>query len=135
MKTAQLSMLVQLAAIDNELASQESNWLQRIGYGLGLQEKEIEAVFRKPQAFSSNLLHLSKEERFEFLYNLIQLMKIDGKVFLSEIDFCKKAAQKLGYQSGVVKALSSSIYADPGITADRNRLRRKADKYLKPSVA
>lgn len=131
MKRMQLSMLVQLATIDNELAGQESKWLQKIGESLGMQEQEIEEVFRKPHPLFSSFIHLSAEERFEYLYNLIQLMKIDGKIFLSEIDFCRKAAQKLGYQPGVVKALSSSIYADPSITADRSRLMKTAQKYLK----
>lgn len=130
MKRMQLSMLVQLATIDNELAGQESKWLQKIGQGLGMQEEEIEDVFRKPTPLFSSYQHLSSEERFEYLYNLIQLMKIDGKIFLSEIDFCKRAAQKLGYQPGVVKALSSSIYADPSITSDRSRLMEKSLKYL-----
>lgn len=130
MKRMQLSMLVQLATIDNELAGQESKWLQKIGQGLGMQEQEIEEVFRKPSPLFSNALHLSSEERFEYLYNLIQLMKIDGKIFLSEIDFCRKAAQKLGYQPGVVKALSSGIYGDPSITADRGRLMQTAQKYF-----
>lgn len=131
MKRMQLSMLVQLATIDNELAGQESQWLQKVGKGLGMQKEEIDEVFRKPHPLFSSFTHLSSEERFEYLYNLIQLMKIDGKIFLSEIDFCKKAAQKLGYEAGVVKALSSSIYGDPTITADRSRLMKKAAKYLK----
>ena len=134
MKTTQLSMLVRLATIDNELAGTESKWLQKIGVGLGLKEDEIEEVFRKPQ-HDNSFCHLSLEERFEYLYNLIQLMKIDGKIFLSEIDFCKKAAEKLGFESGVIKALSSRIYSDPSITADRALLFQKAQKYIKPTRA
>jgi uncharacterized tellurite resistance protein B-like protein len=135
MRKAQLSMLVQLATIDNELAASESKWLQKIGLGIGLKEEEIEEVFRKPNQASSSFLHLSIEERFEYLYNLIQLMKIDGKIFQSEIEFCKQAAEKLGFQAGVVKALSSSIYADPYITGDRNLLLKKAQSYYRTPVA
>lgn len=131
MKTAQLNMLVQLATIDNELAGSESQWLQKIGLGLGLQEDEIEEVFRKPKPIGKSFKHLSNEERFEYLYNLIQLMKIDGKVFLSEIDFCKRAAERLGFEAGVVKVLSGSIFADPSITADRSMLLKRAQKFLK----
>lgn len=136
MKKMQLGMLVQLATIDNELALSESSWLQKIGLGLGLNKNEIEEVFRNPaQKTFSSFSHLSTEERFEYLYNLIQLMKIDGKIFLSEIEFCKKAAEKLGFQASVVKALSSGIFADPSITADRGALLKKAQKYLKATVA
>lgn len=135
MKKTQLGMLVQLATIDNELALSESKWLQKIGLSIGLKENEIDEVFRKPYQTYSSFTHLSIEERFEYLYNLIQLMKIDGKIFLSEIEFCKKAAEKLGFQPGVVKALSSGIFADPAITADRGELLKKAQKYLKAPVA
>lgn len=135
MKKTQLGMLVQLATIDNELANSESKWLQKIGLGIGLKEDEIEEVFRKPHHGHASFSHLSTEERFEYLYNLIQLMKIDGKIFLSEIDFCKKAAEKLGFEPAVVKALSSGIFADPSITADRDQLLKKAMKYLKVQVA
>lgn len=135
MRKAQLSMLVQLATIDNELAASESKWLQKIGFSIGLKEAEIEEVFRKPFQNYTSFLHLSLEERFEYLYNLIQLMKIDGKVFKSEIEFCRKAAEKLGFQPGVVKALSSSIYADPYITGDRNQLLKKAQGYYKTPAA
>lgn len=134
MKKTQLGMLVQLATIDNELASSESRWLQKIGQGIGLKEDEIEEVFRKPSQSHTSFTHLSIEERFEYLYNLIQLMKIDGKIFLSEIDFCRKSAEKLGFQPGVVKVLSSGIFADPAITANRDDLLKKAQKYLKVPV-
>lgn len=129
MKKDQLGLLVQLATIDNELAGSECEWLQKIGKSLGLEKEEIEEVFRAPK--SGSLPYLSEEERFENLYNLIQLMKIDGKVFMSEIDFCKRAAEKLGYHSGVVKELSGRIYADPSITSDRSLLFKKAHHYFK----
>ena len=130
MKKAQmLTMLVQLATIDNELAGRESKWLMQLGQKNGLSQEEIADAFRN----SYNLPDfdsLAEEERFEYLYNLIQLMKIDGKVFLSEIDYCERLANKLGYKSGVVKALSGHIYSDPAITADRKMLMDKAKKYL-----
>ena len=62
---------------------------------------------------------------------MVQLMKIDGQVFKSEIVFCEDIAQKLGYKKGVVGELSSRIFSDPSITADRDLLKKKALKYLK----
>lgn len=130
MKKAQmLTMLVQLATIDNELAGRESSWLMQLGQKNGLTPEEIAEAFRNPYE-PPNFNNMAEEERFEYLYNLIQLMKIDGKVFLSEIDYCERLANKLGYKSGVVKALSSHIYSDPTITADRTMLMDKARKYL-----
>ena len=129
MNNSQLNMLVQLATIDNELAGKESKWIKELGKKLGHTEAEIFEVFRKPNE-TVDFKYLSQEQRFEYLFNLIQLMKIDGKVFLSEITFCKKAAEKLGYKSNVVGSISSGIFSDPSITSDKSALFKKANKYL-----
>lgn len=76
-----------------------------------------------------NLDSLSEDQRFEYLYNIIQLMKIDGKVYKSEIVFCQEIAQKLGYKKKSVAELSKSIYSDPSITSDREELKRRLRKY------
>jgi hypothetical protein len=58
-------------------------------------------------------------------------MKMDGQVFRSEVIFCEQIAEKLGYKKGVVAEVSQHVYSDPSITADRDMIRKKADKYLK----
>jgi hypothetical protein len=57
-------------------------------------------------------------------------MKADGQVFKSEIAFCENVAQQLGYKKSVIGELSSRIYSDPSITADREKLKARAQKYL-----
>ena len=131
-KSQMLNLLVRLATIDNELAGRESKWLMQLGQKWGLSADDIAEAFRNPLE-PTDYTNLAEEERFEYLYNLIQLMKIDGKVFMSEIEYCERLANKLGYKSGVIKALSGHIYSDPAITADRQMLIDKARKYqLKP---
>ena len=56
---------------------------------------------------------------------------VDGQVFKSEIVFCEEVAGRLGYKKGVIGELSSKIYSDPSITADRESLKKKAQKFLK----
>jgi hypothetical protein len=58
-------------------------------------------------------------------------MKSDGQVFKSEIHFCEQVAERLGYKKAVVAELSSRIYSDPSITADRKMLVERAHKFLK----
>jgi hypothetical protein len=70
------------------------------------------------------------DQKFEHLYYLIQLMKMDGQVFRSEIVFCEHIAEKIGYRKGVVAEISQHVYSDPTITADRNMIKAKADKFL-----
>ena len=74
---------------------------------------------------------LSFDQKFEYLFNIVQLMKIDHEVFLSEIHYCEDMAEKLGFDRKVIGELSKGIYADPSITSDRERLKKKIEKHLK----
>ena len=49
-------------------------------------EEEIKELLNQPEPIP-DLQHLSEDERFEYLYMVIQLMKVDGQVFKSEIVF------------------------------------------------
>ena len=78
-----------------------------------------------------NIDTLTPDEKFEHLYYLIQLMKMDGQVFRSEIVFCEQIADKLGFKKAVVAEVSQHVYSDPTITADRDMVKEKAMKFLK----
>ena len=124
----QLNILIQLATIDGSLATKERKLIEHIAKVNSFPEDQIKELLNKPEPIA-DLQHLSEEERFEYLYMVIQLMKIDGQVFKSEIVFCEEIADKLGYKKKVVAELSKNIYSDPSITADREMLVDKASKF------
>lgn len=126
----QLNVLINLAASDNQVADKEARLIQMIGISNGLTKEEVDSMIKNPKPIG-DLSTLSTDQKFEHLYHLVQLMKMDGKVFKSEIAFCEEVAEKLGYKKGVIAELSSGIYSDPSITSDRDRLRKKADKFLR----
>ena len=125
----QLNMLVNLAAADTSVAEKEARHVRVIGIAAGFSKEEVDEMLKKPQPVD-DLTYLTDDQKFEYLYNIIQLMKIDGQVFKSEIVFCERIAEKLGYRKKVVGELSTRIYSDPNITADRDDLKSKAQKFL-----
>lgn len=125
----QLNMLVNLAASDTSVAEKEARHVRAIGIAAGFSKEEVDEMLKKPQPVG-DLSYLTDDQKFEYLYNIIQLMKIDGQVFKSEIVFCERIAEKLGYRKKVVGELSTRIYSDPNITADRDDLKSKAQKFL-----
>ncbi|MBX2969509.1 MAG: TerB family tellurite resistance protein [Cyclobacteriaceae bacterium] len=129
-KKAELNVLINLAASDSRIEEKESKLIHMIGKANGLTAEEIQEMINKPQAIS-DLNAMTNDEKFEHLYYLIQMMKMDGQVFRSEIIFCETVAEKLGYKKSVVGELSQHIYSDPSITADRDMLRQKAQKYIR----
>ncbi len=126
----QLNVLVNLAASDNAVAEKEAKVIHMIAKANGIPKEEVDAMLKKPSAVG-DLSSFTEDQKFENLYHLIQLMKSDGQVFKSEIHFCEQVAEKLGYKKGVVAELSSRIYSDPTITADRKMLMERAHKFLK----
>lgn len=130
-----LKALIQLSIIDRDFDEPERTYIYTIGKANRIPEEEIddlvtETINEKPDAIIT-YQGLMTEERFDFLYDIIQLMKIDGDVYLTEIRFCEGIAEKLGYDKKVVKKLSSLVYSDPSIKANRETLLKTSNKYLK----
>jgi uncharacterized tellurite resistance protein B-like protein len=126
----QLNVLINLAASDSNVGEKESKVIHMIGKANGLTKDEVEAMMKSPKPIG-DLGTLTEDQQFENLYHLIQLMKSDGQVFKSEIHFCEQMAERLGYKKAVVGELSSRIYSDPTITADRKLLIDRAHKFRK----
>jgi len=126
----QLNILVQLASSDGMIADKELRLIRTIAEANELNTEEVDELVKNPKPIA-NLEYLSQDQKFEFLYNVIQLMKADGQVFKSEIIFCEDMAERLGYNRKVVAELSSKIYSDPTITADRNSLKEKSLKFVR----
>ena len=126
-----LSLLIHLSKADNFIAKPEHKLIHYLGKMNGLNEDQIENLIDNPQPIG-NLTDLHPNEKFECLFNMVQMMKIDGKVFQSEIIFCEKIAMKLGYKPSVIADLSAYIYSDPKMTTKRSFLRSIADENLIP---
>lgn len=125
---SKLSVLVQLANIDGEFAGEEKDLIYMIGKANGISEDEINSMVENPEPIPP-LSTLSEDDKFEYLFHLVQLMKIDSQVYLSEIKFCEELAEKLGFKRNVISELSSRIYSDPTITSDVASLKRAVKKH------
>ena len=129
-KKAELNVLINLAASDRNVAERESKLIQTIAKANGISKTDVDSMLSNPSPIG-DITSLTADEKFEHLYYLIQLMKMDGQVFRSEIVFCEHIAEKMGYKKGVVAEISQHVYSDPSITADREMIKSKADKFLK----
>lgn len=121
--------MVQLASADGLLSEKEARFIKLLGKANGMSDDEIEEIIKNPQPIE-DLTLLSDDQKFEYVYSLVQMMKADGQVFKSEIAFCERVAEELGYKKKVIGELSSHIYSDPAITANREKLKARAQKYL-----
>jgi uncharacterized tellurite resistance protein B-like protein len=124
----QISLLAQLSKVDGDLDQLEINMIHYIGKLHGFTIEQIDNIIDKPTKVG-DLSSLDDDLRFEYLFNLVQLMKIDGRVTNSEIDYCEKLAVRLGYRAGVISELSTYIYKDPEITTNKETLKKLASDH------
>lgn len=132
---AHLRMLMKVALSDRKFSAVEKGLILSIGKAHKVKEETLDELMKEELSKHVNTTiefnALSFDEKFGYLYDIIQLMKIDNEVYLSEIKFCEEMADHLGFHKKVVKSLSARIFADPSITADRNHLMKEAQKFLK----
>lgn len=124
-----INILIHVAASDQVITETEEKIIRIIAKASQVPHTELDEALKHPKPVG-DLRGYTEEEKFEVLYMMIQLMKADGQVFRSEIDFCERIAEGLGYRKNVVREISASIFSDPTITSDRDYLFRKANKYL-----
>lgn len=130
MNKEQLNVLINLAASDRIIDERESKIIHMIGKANDLPKEDVEEMIKHPRPIG-DLTTLTEDQKFENLYQLIQLMKTDGQVFKSEITFCEGIAQRLGYKKEVIGELAAKVYSDPSITSDRRSLMARVHKFLK----
>ncbi|WP_421874317.1 TerB family tellurite resistance protein [Marinoscillum sp.] len=127
-----LKSLIQLAVTDQNFTQVEKMLIYSIGKAHKVPETHIDQLIEENLVNKGNqdlqFSALSFDDKFEYLYNIIQLMKIDNEVFLSEIKYCEDMAEKLGFKRKVVKTMSSRIFSDPSITSDREKLKTEVKK-------
>lgn len=125
----QLKLLARLAGSDGSIDDSELRLIENLGSAHGIQPDEVAEIIRQPQG-EIDYSSLSEEERFEFLYNLVHLMKVDGEVYNQEIEFCERIATKLGYQLAAVYEIYPHIYPRVKIPSEIKMLKQKVNKYL-----
>lgn len=125
---SKLSVLVQLANIDGDFAGEEKDLIYMIAKANGISEAEVNDLIDNPEPLPP-LSTITEDDKFEYLYHLVQLMKIDSQVYLSEIKYCEELAERLGFRKNVISDLSARIYSDPSITSNVEALKREIKKH------
>lgn len=105
---SQLKLLVNLALIDEEVADREKQYITNIGVANGLSKQDVEYLFnQKHDVIIPD--GLSNDQKFDYIFSLVQLMKIDERLYQSEIKYCAQVAAKLGYQQDVMFELMLKV--------------------------
>jgi uncharacterized tellurite resistance protein B-like protein len=105
---SRMKLLINLAKADGQVADKEKNHLINIGRANGIYPDEIYPLFtQNHQVIVPE--HLSDDQKFELIYSLIHLMKLDERMYREEIIFCGEVAARLGYNKQVMFELLEHV--------------------------
>jgi uncharacterized tellurite resistance protein B-like protein len=126
---AQMKLLINLARIDGEVAEKERSYIRTIGIANGLTTDRIEPLFEQRHELIVPT-GLSVDQKFEYIFSLVQLMKIDERMYKEEILFCSKIAAKLGYNEEVMFDLMLHVRGAAMEQDEMAALKSLTAKYL-----
>ena len=126
----QMKLLISLAQIDGIVAPQERNYIINIGRANGFYPDQIQPLFEQRHTLIVPQ-DLSDDDKFNYLFSLIHLMKIDERMYKEEVMFCSKIAANLGYEPQVMFELLLHVKSVAMTEEEKAELKKLVQDYLK----
>ena len=101
----QLNILIHLCKKDN---AQERKLINRIAVDRDFPPEELDQLLASPEPIGS-LGALSSNQRFEYLYSIVEMMIIGKVEVQKEILFCEQLALDLGFNKEAINFIRQEI--------------------------
>ncbi|RDC64176.1 TerB family tellurite resistance protein [Adhaeribacter pallidiroseus] len=118
-----------LAKIDGHVDSAEMNYIIAIGKKNGLKQEEVRSLLANANAVKFEM-PANDSERFDQIYDLVEMMLADGIVDDNEMDFCVEMAEKLGFKKAIVGVLVRNISLGVKDGQSREHIKQESQAFL-----
>ncbi|GAB3830680.1 TerB family tellurite resistance protein [Pontibacter rugosus] len=118
-----------LARIDGHLDPSEVNFIVAIGKKHGMKASEVKDLISSVKNVDPQL-PTNDSERFDQIYDLVEMMLADGIVDENEMNFCINMAAKLGFKKSIVGVLVRKISMGVKDGQTRDNIKREAQSFL-----
>ncbi len=88
--------IVRIAKSDQEISTEEVEMLSRIAKKYNISNDRFKQILREPEKIPT-LAHLECEERVERLYELLEMVEIDHKIEIREVNMLRKIVTGLAF--------------------------------------
>lgn len=126
---SRMKLLINLAKVDGQVADKEKNHLINIGRANGIYPDQIYPLFTQSHQVAVPV-DLTDDQKFDLIFSLIQLMKLDERMYREEIIFCGQVASKLGYNKQVMFDLLSHVKSGGMEANEMESLKKLTQKFL-----
>ena len=125
----QIKLLIMLARVDGSVDDKEKALIRNIASAHDIQPDAVESLLGEENN-DIELESVADSDKTEYLVNMVQLMKIDGHTYNSEIAFCQDVAEKLGFDKSVILELYKLIYTNPEVRVPDSMIRDTVRQFL-----
>ena len=121
--------LAALAKADGHIDEREMNFIVAVGKKNGLNAGKVRDLVSGAQGQSTDLPH-TDSERFDQIFDLVDMMLADGVVDETEMEFCIVMAEKLGFRKAIVGVLVRKISMGVKDGFPRERIKEESLQFL-----
>jgi uncharacterized HAD superfamily protein len=124
----QINILIRLAMADKKVTKEERKMIFDLATEKNFPKETVDYLFQQQEPIGT-LGALSQNQKFEYLYNSICLMKVDRKITQSELVFCEDIAMRMGFRKDVVRMLSDQVEIERTDSTDFESLKSQVYAY------
>ena len=121
--------LAALAKADGHIDAREMNFILAVGKKNGVNSTDVQALISGSKD-AGNELTTNDSERFDQIFDLVDMMLADGVVDETEMDFCIMMAEKLGFRKAIVGLLVRKISQGVKDGLPRERIKDESTAFL-----
>jgi uncharacterized tellurite resistance protein B-like protein len=125
-----LRNVITLAKADGKLSKSELNLIYKIGEARGLKNDEIQDLLQEIIPSSDIVLPNNDTERFNQIFDLVELMLADGRVADQEVDFCIEIAEKFGFSKAFAGVVVNKIAMDISAGQEKESIKEGLSTFL-----
>ncbi|HOX83625.1 MAG TPA: hypothetical protein PLS08_11400 [Chryseolinea sp.] len=124
-----MKLLISLAQIDGKVADRERNYIINIGRANGIYPDQVVPLFTQRHEVIIPK-DIDDDQKFNYIFSLVQLMKIDERMYREEILFCSTIASNLGYDKEVMFELMLHVKSATMRKDEITILKEMVQKFL-----
>ena len=124
----QINILIRLAKADKKVTLKERKMIFDLASEKNFPKETVDNLFMNQEPIGT-LGALSENQKFEYLYNAICLMKVDRDINTSELIFCEDIAIRMGFRKDVVRMLSEQVEIENCYSTDFDNLKSQVYAY------
>ena len=128
-KKGHIRNLIALAKADGVLTENEEQYILKAALKNGLKEEELNELYQDAKILEAKPT-FNDSDRFDQIFDCVQLMMADGQIDDEEMDFCIELAEKLGFRKAIVGVLVRKISLGLSTGLDKEAIKADAANFL-----